>query len=409
MLSTLFLVTRSGLAMEWNNAETTKDRGFQVVPAAADRIALVIGNANYPANLALANPVHDAEDMKTVLETIKFKVTLVINASQMQMEQAVQQFQKQLGLAKVALFYFSGHGVQYEGQNYLLPIDSIQSISAPGHLRYKSFNIDYLLASMAETRSEVNIVILDACRNNPFPNIFPGSGLPPQGLTHPSRTVPGLFIAYATKANETASDGQGRNSPLVEALKSELPIPGLTISQIFERVQERVRQATGGQQMPATYNELGSVYLVEAQPTTTAPPVYASPLSPPPSLTLAVVPIPPAVVSNCKVLKMSKKNPSWSGPCVKGLAEGYGQVQWYENGRTAERYEGEMKAGKMHGQGTYTWTSGNTYTGDWQNGQRQGCGVFKHADGKCPFSSENGYAGCAPPCGNYWQNDQPVK
>ncbi|MCP4701502.1 MAG: SUMF1/EgtB/PvdO family nonheme iron enzyme, partial [Gammaproteobacteria bacterium] len=153
-------------------------------------------------------------------------------------------------------FYYSGHGVQYQGRNYLIPVGAIPSISAPGHLKYKSVRADYVLDSMAHARNAMNIIILDACRNNPFKSLFKGDS--DQGLAV-TATPSGSLVAYATRAGGKALDGAGRNSPYVKHLTREMLKPGVKILDMFTNVRRAVRKEArrqGFDQAPAFYSEL---------------------------------------------------------------------------------------------------------------------------------------------------------
>lgn len=192
---------------------------------AEQRLALVIGNAAYGGNNKLNNPVNDAQDMAAVLRQVGFEVMESYDANLEQMEKSIRTFGQKLRVGGgVGLFYFSGHGVQYESENYLIPIGAIEAIMAAGHLRLKAEPASYVLAVMEEARNDLNVVILDACRDNPFKGLFRGSsseGLLP--LTAPS----GSLIAYSTRPSKKALDGSGRNSPYVKYLKQELPKRGV--------------------------------------------------------------------------------------------------------------------------------------------------------------------------------------
>ena len=207
------------------------------------RVALVIGNSDYKVG-PLMNPAHDAEDVSAVLKTLGFDVQTRTNVNQREMEEAVNKFVQQIQDGDVALFYFSGHGVQVRGENYLIPIgDSIQS---EPDVRYKTVNAGLILAKMEDSRNRANIVILDACRNNPFKGLFRS---PSMGLTK-MEAPKGTFIAYATSPDSVAADGTGRNSPYTKHLIEALKVKDIPIEQAFKLVARAVNQETGGQQIP---------------------------------------------------------------------------------------------------------------------------------------------------------------
>jgi len=213
---------------------------------ARDRIALVIGNANYDAQ-PLANPVNDARDIAEKLHKLNFDVTFISDANQQQMELSIQTFGKKLHPDSVGLFYFSGHGVQYEGKNYLIPIGAMYRVSAPDHLRYKTVDVGYVLGVMKQSGSGLNIVFLDACRNNPFKSFSRSSK--GRGLARISGPE-GTLIAYSTAPGKVALDGSGRNSPYTYQLLNLMEQPNLPIELLLKKVRANVKSQTGGKQSP---------------------------------------------------------------------------------------------------------------------------------------------------------------
>jgi len=199
----------------------------------SNRVALVIGNQNYP-KAPLNNPVNDAQDMKAALEQVGFRVIYRENANLQEIKAAVREFAKGLGHGTIALFYFSGHGAQTDGYNYLVPADS--DINSESELKYGAYNVNIILSEMEKAQDRLNILILDACRNNPFKGIK-GE---PDGLA--TLTGPkGSLIAFATAPGATAADyGRGRNSVYTGYLKQYLVQPGLKIEEMFKRVRESV-------------------------------------------------------------------------------------------------------------------------------------------------------------------------
>jgi len=198
------------------------------------RVALVIGNGAYYKN-PLPNPPNDSDDMVTVLKQVGFEVMLLKDASLQKMKEAIQAFGEKLKKGGVGLFYFAGHGVQYQGKNYLFPISAMQSVNVAELLPYETLDVGYLLATMEGAKNNLNVVILDACRNNPFArSLFIGRGVKSQNGLAMMEVPSGTLIAYATRPNKTALDGTagGRNSPYVKYLKRELPKPGLSIVEV---------------------------------------------------------------------------------------------------------------------------------------------------------------------------------
>jgi TPR repeat protein len=207
------------------------------------RVALVIGNGSYGVG-PLRNPAHDAEDLSSVLQTLGFAVQTKINVNLREMEEAINRFVREIQNGDVALFYFSGHGVQVKGENYLIPLGD--SITSEADVRYKTVNIGLVLGKMEESRNRANIVILDACRNNPFKGLFRS---PSMGLSKMDAPI-GTFIAYATSPDSVAADGTGRNSPYTRHLIEALKVKDIPIELAFKRVARAVYRETGGQQTP---------------------------------------------------------------------------------------------------------------------------------------------------------------
>lgn len=220
----------------------------QTSPLSKKKVALVIGNSDY-TEAPLQNPGHDAEDITKILQMLGFTVTAKININQQQMENAVTEFVKQIQNGDIALFYFSGHGVQVKGENYLLPVGV--SFQSESDIRYKAVNAGYILGRMEESGNRTNIFILDACRNNPFKGLRSLS----KGLI--MMDAPGgTFIAYATAPGTAAEDGVGRNSPYTKHLIAALKIKGIPIEQTFKQVLREVEQETEGRQIPWTSSSL---------------------------------------------------------------------------------------------------------------------------------------------------------
>lgn len=218
------------------------------------RTALVIGNAAYSVN-PLRNPVNDAADMAASLRQLGFQVAELHDAGLQRMEEAVEQFTRQLGGGGVGVFYFSGHGVQVNGLNYLVPVDA--RISRESDVKYQSVHIDWVLDRMREAANELNFVILDACRNNPYARSW-RSGQ--QGLAA-VEAVTGSLIAYATAPGTTAEDGPGRNGTYTKHLLHFMQMPGLSVEQMFKEVRVAVAQETGRKQIPwVSTSILGDFY-----------------------------------------------------------------------------------------------------------------------------------------------------
>ena len=226
----------------------------QLTPSLADkRVALVIGNAKYRNTPALANPANDASDIAQALNAIGFEVTLAIDVDKRQMDQALAQFARASTKADASLFYYAGHGMQFQGRNYIMPVDA--DLQDEISLRYEMTAIDEVKAAI-ERSNGVRVMVLDACRNNPLAARFARSitsstrDIPTvQGYARPEKTQ-GMVVVYATQADDVANDGVGRNSPFSAAFLKEIKEPGLEIGAMFRRVGEDVYQATNGRQSP---------------------------------------------------------------------------------------------------------------------------------------------------------------
>ena len=210
-------------------------------PVAQNQWALVIGNSAYGADIGpLQNPVNDATDMAATLRSLGFEVTLVLNATRQQMEDALAAFRRQLRPRGVGLFYFAGHGAQVEGTNYLIPIGA--NVEKAATATAESVSAEQVLASMTAAGTALNLLILDACRNNPFLSRWPVQV--PRGLA-PMQAARGSLIAYATAPGAVAADGGGRNGTYTKHLLRYLTTPDLLVEQMFKRVRVAVEEETG--------------------------------------------------------------------------------------------------------------------------------------------------------------------
>ena len=187
----------------------------------AQRYALVIGNSNYGAEVgALKNPVNDAKDMSVLLKKKQFKVTTLLNANRREMKQSIAIFTKQLHEKNaVGLFFYAGHGVEVEGRNYLIPLGA--NINGEGDVEFEAVDAGRVMGGMEYAGNKLNMVILDACRNNPFARSFRSAS---RGL---ARMDPpkGSLILYATSPGEAAADGSGRNGVFTQHLLKAIDTP----------------------------------------------------------------------------------------------------------------------------------------------------------------------------------------
>ena len=214
---------------------------------AEPRIALVIGNGTYEAVGTLLNPVRDADLIAQRLESLGFAVTVARDSDLAEMRAAISTFGRQLreaGEDATGLFYYAGHGVQSFGRNYLLPVDA--ALTDAADLSLVAVEAEAVLRQMASARNRTNIFILDACRNNPFPESV---GFGETGLAEMNAPA-GTYIAYATSPGRVALDGAGENSPFTAALAHQITVPGQTIEEAFRAVRVAVMEATAGAQTP---------------------------------------------------------------------------------------------------------------------------------------------------------------
>lgn len=210
------------------------------------RIALVIGNGDY-ISAPLRNPVNDANTISTELKKLGFEVTTVTNGSQNQMKQAISNYGTQLSKDKniVGLFYYAGHGIQVKGKNYIIPTDA--KIEKEPDVEVFCVDLDGLLANLEYAGNNMNVIILDACRNNPFGRGFrsqAGNGL--ATVNAPT----GTFIAFATAPGSTAADGDGNNGLYTQEFVKALQIPNIKIEDVFKKVRTQVKTLSNGQQIP---------------------------------------------------------------------------------------------------------------------------------------------------------------
>lgn len=221
-----------------------QERQIKVV-SKAKRIALVIGNNNYTQG-KLANAVNDSRGMRDILKNLGFTVLYRENSSLREITTAVQDFGNKLKKGGVGLFYFSGHGLQIKGQNFLLPIGV--DIKSEGDVPYEGYPADRLLSALEVSGNKLNIIILDACRDNPFARSFSRSTL--SGLAQ-MQSGKGMLIAYATSPGDTASDGPGmKNGLFTYHLIENLRISGLSLSKLFDITREKVFKASKENQLP---------------------------------------------------------------------------------------------------------------------------------------------------------------
>ena len=219
------------------------------------RQALVIGNSLYLHTSVLNNPSNDSVDIAASLRELCFEVSLVNDVDLLSFERELREFREKARDADLALVFYAGHGIEIGGRNYLIPVDA--ELKQDLDVDWEAIALDRVLRSTAGAGRQ--IVILDACRDNPLARSMQrsvlsrgslGSGLAPPG------TIDNQLVAFAASAGNTAADGRGRNSPYSEALLQHLREPGLEINLLFGKVRDTVRATTEAQQVPGFYNQL---------------------------------------------------------------------------------------------------------------------------------------------------------
>lgn len=251
---------------------------------ATQRIALVVGNGRY-ASAPLSNPVNDARLIRDTLKSLDFKVHYLENADRRSMIRGLQALGKDLDAAdrdSVGLFYFSGHGVQSEGRNYLLPVGGL--IETEADLAPEAVNAEWVLSQMEQAGNSLNILILDACRNN---TLAASSKSATRGLARMVAPV-GSVLAFATDSGTVAYDGDGGNSPYAAALARHMRQPGIELKDMFDRVAREVYAGTQRKavpQVPVQLYKLTPRFYFKPSPAP-APvpnpvPALTQPLSPP--------------------------------------------------------------------------------------------------------------------------------
>jgi tetratricopeptide (TPR) repeat protein len=236
--------------------------------AAQQKYALVIGNGAYTTGITpLNNPVNDANDISAALRDLGFTVDQLTNAGLMQMEEAVTRLKNRLAAARgsYGFFYYAGHGVQSNSENYLIPVDA--NIPAEAYLRNRAVSMPVVLDELNAAGNTLNIVVLDACRDNPFGWRRSGT----RGLQVVSNQPADSIIVYATSAGNTAADGTGRNGLFTTHLLNNLKKPGLSVQDLFNQTGADVRRASNGAQIPAIYTQFFDVAYLGTRPAVVTP------------------------------------------------------------------------------------------------------------------------------------------
>ena len=255
---------------------------FLALPAwASDRVALVIGNAAYAHAPRLANPLNDADDIGSALERLGFAVTRLANADQSGMRRALQDFAKAASASEIAVVFYAGHGIEVDKRNFLVPVDA--RLLSDADVEFETVPLE-LVSRAVERARGLRLVILDACRENPFAASMQRAGATRSIGRGLARIEPSgeTLVAYAAKEGTVAADGKGRNSPYSTALLDHLEEPGLEVGLMFRKVRDAVLAATGGAQEPFVYGSLSSkgAYVGDAPQTAHASPVAQAPAVP---------------------------------------------------------------------------------------------------------------------------------
>lgn len=244
------------------------------ITSAEQRVALVIGNSAYKSS-PLINPINDARAMARVLSESGFKVISKENAGQKEILLALRDFGDALKNGGVGLFYYAGHGMQIKGRNYLIPVDA--NIEREDEVAYTSIDANQVLDKMEAAGNRMNVVILDACRNNPFARSFRSTG---SGLAQMEAPV-GTLIAFSTAPGSVAGDGSGANGIYTQHLLGAIKEPGSKIEDVFKRVRKNVRQDTESKQIPWESTSLEGDFIFVPLPPKLAPKINSQTASTP--------------------------------------------------------------------------------------------------------------------------------
>lgn len=245
---------------------------FGATPASASsRVALLFGNSTYQKVPFLPNPVNDANDLSESLKRLDFDVRILIDARYDDMRRALIDFGQQANGAEIAVIFFAGHGIQIGGENWLIPVDA--QLTTDLNVANETIGLQSLTRAVSNT-TKLGLVVLDACRSNPF--------LPKMQSTNLSRAVErgfsrvepsdNVLVAYAARDGTTASDGSGRNSPFTQSLIKNIETPGLEVRFLFATVRDDVVAATKREQQPVIYGALSKNMIYLKAPNYGVPP-----------------------------------------------------------------------------------------------------------------------------------------
>lgn len=282
------------------------------------RVALIIGNSDYQGSVSsLVNPANDAAAMAASLRDVGFEVGLYLDATRDEIKEAVVEFSDKLHDSDVGLFYYAGHAVQVEGKNFLIPVGADLKIknqrqgSLARYVGLKTVDINEVLGSMENADPELSIVILDACRDNPFEGTTRGLS---RGLAQ-TFAPRGTFVAYATAPGDVAEDGRNDNSPYTSALVEAIKAPGLKLEDVFKQVRREVALQTDGRQTPWENSSIyGDFYFTPPAPTPVAvtPAPEAPTPAPAPESAPATAAIPDTLPAPEKQTAPQTTSPAWA-------------------------------------------------------------------------------------------------
>ncbi len=220
------------------------------------KLAYIIGNSDYLNNIrSLSNPVNDANSMGDVLKKLGFRVKILVNQDKSSLINSIDQFSHNILSRGVKLFYYAGHGMQIDGENFLIPIDA-ENTQNIDEFKEQCISLNVLMSALKRDNDNLNIIIIDACRDNPFLNSeFEGYSV---GLAPISSPPPGTIIVFAADANQAAIDGDGNgyNSIYTTALLENIIIPNITFEDVFKRTRIDVIKKSKSKQEPVDYNKL---------------------------------------------------------------------------------------------------------------------------------------------------------
>lgn len=221
-----------------------RDPAQQTSQIYQQRIALVIGNGAYTNAPPLKNPPNDARDIAATLKALGFEVASGVNVNQRDMKRLIREFGQKLKGGGSGLFYYAGHGVQSKGKNYLIPVEA--DIQSEVEVEDAGVDVNLVLGFMDDAQNGLNIVILDACRDNPFARSFRSAS---NGLAQVDAPT-GTLIAYATAPGRVASDGIGQNGLYTSELLKQMRVPAVSVTEMFMRVRAEVMKQTNNKQVP---------------------------------------------------------------------------------------------------------------------------------------------------------------